>query len=153
MNYEDWFDDEDEEEGLYPLDLPITDQSFAYEVSQFFIEHDRKEKRVFKDVSRVMDRLYEKHGDSVSFSALSYVSRRQGWDMEILMEKHEVEDYLLQRHNIFDDDIWMKVIGTEAMSDLRREVYKLSQTYLDHAVREVLGTGLPDTAPEDGPHE
>jgi hypothetical protein len=63
-----------------------------------------------------------------------------GWDMEILMERYEVEDYLLSQHDIYDDDIWLKVLGTSAMSEYWREIFALSQTYLVRAVREVLGT-------------
>lgn len=142
------FDDEevsDEHEGLYPLDLPVANQSYAHQIAMFFIEQDRKEKQVFREVSRALDRLYEKHGDEVSMSAISYVSKKHGWDMEILMEKHEVEDYLMNAYNLFDEDIWLKVVGTEAMYELRKQVFALSQTYLALAVQEALETGLPNT--------
>mgnify|MGYP000621772483 CR=1 FL=1 len=37
------YEDEDDDE-LFPLDLPETEQTVSYLVSQFFIEADRKEK-------------------------------------------------------------------------------------------------------------
>jgi len=77
---------------------------------------------------------------------VGYLSRRKGWDMEILLEKYEVEDYLMRAYDLFDDDIWQKVLGTTAMSDLRREVFALSQTYLTRAVREVLGRERPSNS-------
>jgi hypothetical protein len=145
------YEDEDDDE-LFPLDLPDTEQTVSYLVSQFFIEADRREKRVNKEVSRLLDKLYEKHGeDEVSISLMNYISTKMGWDIEILMEKYEVEDYLLGRHNIFDENIWRKVLGTSAMSDYRREVFSLSQTYLTRAVREVLEREQPNTSPKVDP--
>lgn len=141
--YDDY--DDEEEEDLFPIDLPTPEETFTYLVSQFFIEADRKEKRVNRDVVRALDKVFDKHGDDYSaVSVMGYISQRKGWDIEILMEKHEVEDYLMTAHNIFDDDIWQKVLGTSAMSELRREVFALSQTYLSRAVQEVLGKERPN---------
>ena len=148
--YDDFDDDEDEE--LLPIDLPLPDETFTYLISQFFIEADRKEKRVNRDVIRALDKVFDKHGDDYSaVSVMGYISRRKGWDMEILLEKHEVEDYLMRAHNLFDDDIWLKVLRTNAMSDLRKEVFALSQTYLARAVQEVLGRERPNTSPVGDP--
>lgn len=144
--------DDDEEEELLPVDLPTPEETFTYLVSQFFIEADRKEKRVNKDVIRALDKVFDKHGEEYSaIAVMAYISRRKGWDIEILMEQHEVEDYLMKEYNLFDDDIWLKVIGTNAMSDLRREVFALSQTYLIRAVQEVLGRERPSTSPVGDP--
>lgn len=144
--------DDDEEEELVPIDLPLPEETFTYLISQFFIEADRKEKRVNRDVIRALDKVFDKHGDDYSAVAvMGYISRRKGWDMEILLEKHEVEDYLMRAHDLFDDDIWLKVLGTNAMSDLRKEVFALSQTYLIRAVQEVLGRERPNTSPVGDP--
>lgn len=144
--------DDDEEEELVPIDLPLPEETFTYLVSQFFIEADRKEKRVNRDVTKALDKVFDKHGDDYSAVAvMGYISRRKGWDMEILLEKHEVEDYLMRAHDLFDDDIFVKVLGTKAMSDLRREVFALSQTYLARGVQEVLGKERPNTSPVGDP--
>ena len=146
------YEDEDDDDELFPLDLPDTEQTVSYLVSQFFIEADRKEKRVNKEVSRLLDKLYEKHGeDQASISLMNYIGAKMGWDIEILMEKNEVEDYLMGAHNIFDENIWRKVLGTAAMSDYRREVFALSQTYLTRAVREVLEREQSGTSPMGDP--
>lgn len=145
------FDDGDNDE-LIPIDLPLPEQQFTFLISQFFIEADRKEKRVNRDVAKALDKVFDRHGEDYSaVSVMGYISRRKGWDMEILLEKHEVEDYLMRAHDLFDDDIWQKVLGTNAMSDLRREVFALSQTYLIRAVQEVLGKERPSTSPVGDP--
>ena len=145
-DYEEYEDDDDDDE-LFPIDLPATEQTVSYLVSQFFIEQDRKEKQVNKDVARTLDKVYEKHGaDVVSISLMNYISKKMGWDLEILMERYEVEDYLMNRYDIFDEEIWLKVLGTAAMSNYRREVFKLSQVYLSRAVQEVLEKEQPGTS-------
>lgn len=144
--YDDDYDDYDEDE-LIPLDLPPTEQTVSYLISQFFIEHDRKEKQVNKDVFRALEKIYDKHGDDyASIATLNFVCRKMGWDLEILMEKFEVEDYLMNRYDLFDEQIWSKVLGTTAMSNYRREIFALSQTYLARAVQEVLEKEQPDTS-------
>lgn len=147
-----WQEDDDDEGELSPIDLPRINDEVSLIVSGFFIEQDRKEKKVNRAVVNALDVIYDEHGDdNSSISIINYVQRKMGWDMEILMERFEVEDYLLNAHDIYDDDIWMKVLGTAAMSDFRREVYSLSQTYLARAVREVLGKEQQGKAPMGDP--
>lgn len=145
-------DDDFDDDELEELDLPETEPTVSFLVSQFFIEMDRKEKKVNHDVVRALDKLFDKHGeDYTAVSVMNYLGRRKGWDMEILAEKHEVEDLLLNKYNIFDDGIWSKILGTEAMFDLRKKIFSLSQTYLDRAVLEVLGKEQPDIPPMGDP--
>ncbi len=142
------YNEEDDDDGeLYPVDLPSTEPTVSFLISQFFMEADRKEKQVSRDVIRALGRIYDKYGDDyTSVSVMGYIGRRMGWDLEILMEKYEVEDYLMNTYDLFDEEIWAKVLGTSAISDLRREVFKLSQTYLSRAVREVLEKEQPNTS-------
>ena len=144
--------DEEEYEGYVPANLPeVGNQLEVFLVSQFLIETDRKANLMNAEVIRAMEKLYDKYGQGACVSAMNYVQRKEGWDMEILLEKYEVEDYLMGRYNMFDDDIWMKVLGTSTMSDLRREVFALTRTYLDDAVLEVLERERPDTSPAGDP--
>jgi hypothetical protein len=147
-------DEDDEDEGLFPIELPPAEESFVYTISQFFIEHDRKEKRVFRDVRKALDPIFDEHGsDYASIGVMNYISATQGWDLEILLEKTEVEDFLLNQHSLYDENIWKKVVGTAAMNEFRREVFRLSQTYLAHAVLEVLAKEQQDTFGENDSQE
>lgn len=146
------YEEDDEEEGYYLAELPpISNPLEVYLISQFLIEADRKENLMNSDVIHAMDSLYEKYGQGACVSAMNYVQRTEGWDMEILMEKFEVEDHLMGKYNLYDEDIWLKVLGTGAMSDLRREIYALTRTYLDDAVREVLEREQPNNFPAGDP--
>jgi hypothetical protein len=146
------WEEEDDEGELHPIELPDVVDDVFLTISHFFIEQDRKEKQVNRAVVEALDDIYEEYEiDNSSISIINYVQRKMGWDMEILLEKYEVEDHLLNKHNIYDDDIWRKVLGTSAMSDFRREVFALSQTYLARAVHEVLGKGQQGKAPMGDP--
>lgn len=116
------------------------------ELSRFLVESDKREKRLMNEVGKMLDKAHEKYGQDASLAAMHYVQRKEGWDMEILLERYEVENHLMEQYNMFDDDIWHKVVGTAAMCDFRRQVFELSRTYLDRAVREVLERERPNNS-------
>lgn len=99
-----------------------------------------------REVSKIMEPLFEKYGEDAAISVMNYVQQKQGWDLEILMERFEVENHLMSNYNLFDDSIFLKVLGTNAMYEYRRKVFMLSQTYLARAVREVLERERPNTS-------
>lgn len=135
-----------DEDDFEPIELPNVEMTPLEQLSHFLIELDRKEKRLMNEVGRLLDKAHEKYGQDASIAAMHYVQRKEGWDLEILLERFEVENYLLEQHNLFDDDIWLKVLGTAAMSEYRRKVFELSQTYLGRAVREVLAKERPNNS-------
>lgn len=130
----------DENISFEEIELPNMPEAndFIELLSDFFIEADRKEKRAAMAVKRGLQSVLDNHGQSASIAAIHLIQKFEGWDLEILLEKSDVEDYLMKVHDIYDDDIWDKVLNTDAMSDFRRRVYTLSQTYLAVAVQEVL---------------
>lgn len=128
------------------IDLPMPEMDSFRNLVHFLIEADRKEKRMNHEVSQLMEPLFDKYGEDAAISIMNYVQRKQGWDLEILMERFEVENHLMNNYNLFDDSIFLKVLGTNAMYEYRRKVFSLSQTYLARAVREVLEKERPNTS-------
>ena len=99
-----------------------------------------KENELMSLTADVLDRLYREIGgeEETATLVISYLQRRHKWDMELLAERRDVDDILFREHNLFDEYMWDKVMNTNAISDLHHEVYKLSQTYIARAIREVL---------------
>jgi hypothetical protein len=62
--------------------------------------------------------------------------------MELLAERHDVDDALFTRYHTFDENMWAKVLNTEAFSDMHHEVFKVTQTYIARAVDEVMRKDL-----------
>ena len=90
--------------------------------------------------AEVLDELYRQiENDDVAAShIISYVQRRHFWDVELLAERRDVDEMLMAKHNIFDEHMWDKVMNTTAISDLHHETFKLSQKYIELAIKEVL---------------
>jgi hypothetical protein len=84
---------------------------------------------------------------------MNYVQRIEGWDLEIITERSDVDNYLLNALSIYDENMFLKVIGTRAMSEFRREIYQLSQKYLPIAVAEILGKEQSSIFPEADPQD
>lgn len=110
------------------------------ELVEFLQNAMEKENELMSLTTDVLDRLYREIGDEeeTATMVISYLQRRHKWDVELLAERRDVDDILFRDHNLFDEHMWDKVMNAQAISDLHHEVYKLSQTYIARAVREVL---------------
>jgi hypothetical protein len=133
----DFDDDLNPEEVEFPhSELP---KPILFELSQFIAAAVKRDMKTAKLVNHVLDQLYDAIGEDYAPTAImGYVARRHRWDIDIIAEGAEVENILLRDHSIFDDDMWAKVLNTDAISDLHHEVYKLGVQYMDRAINEVL---------------
>ena len=110
------------------------------ELVEFLQNAMEKENELMSLTTDVLDRLYREIGDEeeTATMVISYLQRRHKWDVELLAERRDVDDILFRDHNLFDEHMWDKVMNAQAISDLHHEVYKISQTYIARAIREVL---------------
>jgi hypothetical protein len=110
------------------------------ELVEFLQNAMEKENELMSLTTDVLDRLYREIGgeEETATLVISYLQRRHKWDVELLAERRDVDDILFREHNLFDEHMWDKVMNAQAISDLHHEVYKLSQTYIARAIREVL---------------
>ena len=124
------------------IKLPNTSipKNLFRELVEFLQNAMEKENELMSLTADVLDRLYQEIGGEEETASLviSYLQRRHKWDVELLAERRDVDDILFREHNLFDEYMWDKVMNTQAISDLHHEVYKLSQTYIARAIREVL---------------
>lgn len=133
---------EDQQENYEEIVLPSVQipRDSLKELARFISEAVTKENQMASVAKQYLDELYGEIGspDEAATTIISYIQRRHGWDVELLAEQREVEDMLFKRFNRYDEDIWAKVLNTDAISDLHHEVYKLSQEYIAKAIDEVL---------------
>ena len=138
-------------EDYNPKEIKLPDTSIPKdlfrELVEFLQNAMEKENELMSLTADVLDRLYREIGgeEETATLVISYLQRRHKWDMELLAERRDVDDILFREHNLFDEYMWDKVMNTQAISDLHHEVYKISQTYIARAIREVL---LKDGAEE-----
>ena len=131
------------------IKLPNTSipKNLFRELVEFLQNAMEKENELMSLTADVLDRLYQEIGgeEETATLVISYLQRRHKWDVELLAERRDVDDILFREHSLFDEYMWDKVMNTQAISDLHHEVYKISQTYIARAIREVL---LKDGAEE-----
>ena len=138
-------------EDYNPKEIKLPDTSIPKdlfrELVEFLQNAMEKENELMSLTADVLDRLYREIGgeEETATLVISYLQRRHKWDMELLAERRDVDDILFREHSLFDEYMWDKVMNTQAISDLHHEVYKISQTYIARAIREVL---LKDGAEE-----
>lgn len=138
-------------EDYNPKEIKLPDTSIPKdlfrELVEFLQNAMEKENELMSLTADVLDRLYREIGgeEETATLVISYLQRRHKWDMELLAERRDVDDILFRDHNLFDEYMWDKVMNTNAISELHHEVYKISQTYIARAIREVL---LKDGAEE-----
>jgi hypothetical protein len=131
-------------EEYNPKEIKLPDTSIPKdlfrELVEFLQNAMEKENELMSLTTDVLDRLYREIGgeEETATLVISYLQRRHKWDVELLAERRDVDDILFREHNLFDEYMWDKVMNTNAISDLHHEVYKLSQTYIARAIREVL---------------
>lgn len=131
-------------EDYNPKEIKLPDTSIPKdlfrELVEFLQNAMEKENELMSLTTDVLDRLYQEIGgeEETATLVISYLQRRHKWDMELLAERRDVDDILFREHNLFDEYMWDKVMNAQAISDLHHEVYKLSQTYIARAIREVL---------------
>ena len=131
-------------EEYNPKEIKLPDTSIPKdlfrELVEFLQNAMEKENELMSLTTDVLDRLYREIGgeEETATLVISYLQRRHKWDVELLAERRDVDDILFRDHNLFDEHMWDKVMNAQAISDLHHEVYKLSQTYIARAIREVL---------------
>jgi len=137
MDEDNWEELMGEKIELPPVEIP---KDLLKQLSEFVQNALAKEDKLMSFTTEVLDELYREIGDEdISAShIISYIQRRHHWDVELLAERRDVEEMLMTKYNIYDEHMWDKVMNTTAISDLHHETFKLSQTYIARAIREVL---------------
>lgn len=137
-------DEQPEFEGGTPEELSLpeidTPKGTIYELAAFIARAVDEEERMAALASDYLDRFYEEVGndEEAASAVLSYIQSRHKWDVELLAEKTEVEQILYEDYSCFDDDIWDKVMNTNAIAELHHQVHNISVAYIKEAIEEVL---------------
>lgn len=82
--------------------------------------------------------LVDEFGVVAVYDLLLAVDAEMGWVTEVVGSREEVERLLLDSYGCFDDDLWLKVRGSEAWARLERRLFDVSRRHLVLAVEEVV---------------
>ena len=132
------FDQDDDNERMIPFEIPTPESlQNIFQVMSYMIENDKKEDSLNDTVRDYLDELTEDFGEDCIVPIMSYIQQFMGWDLEILVEQADVEDFLMKKYSLFDNDMWKKVLNTKAINELHQAVFRLSQTYLSDVLHFV----------------
>lgn len=140
----------DFENGSEPeeLRLPEIDisRSTLYEIGSFIARAMNEEERVTALAKDYLDKFYDEVGNAeqAASAIISYIQLRHKWEVELLAEKSEVEQILYESYSVYDDEIWEKVLNSEAFSELHHQVHNISTAYIKEAIEEVIGIEQSD---------
>lgn len=90
----------------------------------------------------IVHRMLDMFGEESIIDLVCAADRVMGWSSEIVANRDEVDDMLLDRHGAFDQHIWAKVQDTDSWAKMRRQLYKMTRKYLAAAVDEVVRSEL-----------
>ena len=86
----------------------------------------------------IVNAIVRDFGEPAIMDLLLAVDRVANIETEILADRPEVENILLERHGAFDGEIWEKIQETEAWEKMRVHVFRLTKRYLESAIDEVV---------------
>lgn len=125
------FYDQDDE---YDDDDPY--ERLVDEVGERIISRDQQFRVEFFDhFVRAANRDF---GGQGLIDLLFAIDRNMSWETEILADRPEIENILMERHGSFDGEIWDKVQETQSWVKMHEHIYRLSRRYLEAAVDEVV---------------
>jgi hypothetical protein len=137
--------EEEDDPIIVPLPELEVPRNIINELSNFISKHIEEEDEMNRIVRDCLDDLYEQFDEpeQVTDLVLSYVQRRHGWDLEVVMSESDVEEALFRNYDGYDPEMWQKAKETHAIKELHYEIYKLSKMYAKEAVREILEGNHP----------
>jgi len=136
MDQPEWEDDEflsspDVDESFYDQD---TDHRYvrAEDIEDFrsFRSRIAFAREVVADASDVW-------GDAGILSLIHAIESQTGWALEIIGERSDIDNILLERYGIYDDDAWLKLKSSEAWIALSTDIFELTTKRMHIAARQI----------------
>lgn len=99
-----------------------------------------QETHVYEFLSSLTNVINSEIGMPGIFMLMQAVERETGWSLEIIGSKSDIESYVYEKHNLFDDDIWAKAKNTHAWDEMVHQVFRTTTLWLPEITREALGS-------------
>jgi hypothetical protein len=89
-------------------------------------------------VHHVVRGIRELMGSDGVLELLCAIDNNSDWETEIIAERADVENVMLNKYGAFDDDLWEKVKDTLAWTELHKAIFEASNYWIEKAVDEVV---------------
>lgn len=89
-------------------------------------------------VNEVVKGVRDALGNDGILELMCAIDNVSEWETEIIAERADVDNILLEKYGAFDDEMWEKVKETLAWTELHRAIYDASKFWIEKAVDEVV---------------
>lgn len=119
---------EDEESlSLNESDDEPYDQDLEHKSSRF---NDVEDFRSFRSriayAREVVVDAQDMWGDAGILSLIHAIEARSGWALEIIADRSELDNVLMERYDIYDEDAWHKLKSSDAWVQLSSDIYEMT---------------------------
>lgn len=136
MDQPDWEDDE----FLSSTDDEIYDQDYD---RRYVRAEDIEDFRSFRSrigfAREVVADAYEVWGESGILSLIHAIESQTGWALEIIGERSELDNILMSRYGIYDDDAWIKLKSSDSWIQLSTDIYEMTTKRMN-----IIATNIAD---------
>lgn len=145
MDQSDWEDDE----FLSSADDDVFDQ----DVDRRFVRaEDIEDFRSFRSriafAREVVADAHEVWGESGILSLIHAIESQTGWALEIIGERSELDNILMDRYRIYDDDAWLKLKSSDAWIALSTDIYEMTTKRM-----HIVASNIADTHQQQRQHK
>lgn len=139
MDQPDWDDDEF-------LSSPDVDESFYDQDAdrRYVRAEDIEDFRSFRSriafAREVVADANDVWGESGILSLIHAIESETGWALEIIAERSELDNILLDRHGVYDDDAWLKLKSSDAWIALSTDIYELTTKRMHIVASQIVNT-------------
>ena len=130
------FDDEVNHHDLHPTEA----RKRAEEMLKRIINDGRLPEMLFRRtfIEQVVKGIKEMLGNDGILELLCAIDNESNWHTEIVAERADVENIMLEKYGAFDDDMWEKIQETIAWTEFHRDIFQSSKVWIEKAVDEVI---------------
>jgi hypothetical protein len=76
--------------------------------------------------------------DAATLSVVNHLLRRQAWYGTIYWCRNEAEHMLFERHGKVDENLWAKVLLSDAVYEFEQKMKSWAKEYLEKAIDEIV---------------
>lgn len=125
MDQPDWEDDE------FLSSPDFDDEPYDHEVDRRYVRaEDIEDFRSFRSriafAREVVADANDVWGESGILSLIHAIESQTGWALEIIGERSELDNILMNRFGIYDDDAWLKLKSSDAWIALSTDIYEMT---------------------------
>jgi len=124
-------DQPDWEEEEFPSSPNFDDEPYDYEADRRYVRaQDIEDFRSFRSriayAREVVGDANTVWGESGMLSLIHAIESQTGWALEIIGERSDLDNILMDSFGIYDDDAWLKLKSSDAWIALSADIYEMT---------------------------